>query len=172
MAGIVTFGLSSIEFSDIAEDGGCGTDWEQLGYTNEGSATLETEDPDETEFKCEELDDPVDTIAAQGKTTLTFELLNPALEIFPKVLGGEINDDGLWEAPGSMPVIKKSVKIIPRQGFGFVIPCGKVVGKISAPLSKTDPSVISVTVTALIPEKDGVPKLYGFNSTTGDFVNP
>lgn len=154
-----TYGLQKIEVGDIAADGGMGTTLEQLGYTNADSCTMTTEDPTDTEFTAEEMDDPVVVITQPGKTTLSFSLMNPSVDTLKLLMGGTVTTDGNWEAPAKMPVIEKSVKITPTAGFIMEVPRMKIVAKLNATYSKTGMTLIDVTGTVLTPTKDGEAKL-------------
>lgn len=154
-----TYGLSKIEVGDIAADGGMGTTLEQLGYTNEDSCTMTTEDPSDTEFNAEELDDPVLVVTKAGKTTFAFSLMNPSAEVMVKLMGGTAETDGSWKAPAKMPVIEKSVRITPTQGFTIEVPRMKLVAKINGTFSKTGMFLIDVSGTVMTPTKEGEAKL-------------
>ena len=151
---VYTLGLSKIEIGDIAEGGGMGTTLEQLGYTLQDSCSMTQEDPQTTEFLAEEVDDPVISIDRAGKTTFNFSVMNPDPTVLQKLLGGEVTGTGdaaVWNAPNTMPVIEKSVKITPKQGLVFSIPRMKLVAKINGQFSRSNVFVIEVVGTVLVP---------------------
>ena len=144
---VYTLGLSKIEIGDIAEGGGMGATLEQLGYTLQDSCSMTQEDPQSSEFFAEEVDDPVLSIDRGGKTTFNFSIMNPDPIVLKKLLGGE----AVWNAPNTMPVIEKSVKITPKQGLEFSIPRMKLVAKINGQFSRSNVFVIEVVGTVLVP---------------------
>jgi hypothetical protein len=157
---IYTLGLEKIEMGEVGTDGGMGTTLAQIGYTYEDTCTLTTEDPTDTEFYVEELDDPVAVISKQGKTTFSFSLANPSADTLKELMGGTVNSStGAWEAPTKLPTIEKSVKITPTQGFVITVPRMKIVAKFNANFSKTNMTLVEVTGTVLTPTKDGEPKM-------------
>jgi hypothetical protein len=163
-----TIGLSKIEIGDIANDGGMGKNLEILGETLEDTVKFEQEDPETTDFFCEEKDDPVLSISKAGKSTFTFSLMNPSLEVLQTLIGGKItpattDENGndvpeKWSPPSNMPIIEKSVKITPRQGLVFEIPRLKIIAKINGEFSKKGLLLVEVNGTALQPTKAGVEK--------------
>jgi len=159
MANVVTTGLTSIKVGDIAGDGGMGTTLAVLGYTNEGSIQFTEEDPTSTEFKAEEVDDPIYISQTKGKTTFSFQLGFPDYDQLVATLGGAKSGSGnamIWSAPSTMPTIEKSIKIIPKVGYVLNIPRGKITGKPNGGFSKTDQFKVDVTITCLTPTKAGV----------------
>lgn len=165
--GKITIGLSKIEIGDIAVDGGMGTSLAQLGYTYKDSCSLVTADPETTEHYAEEVDDPVVSFDKVGKTTLSFQVMNPDVDTLQTLLGGTGNTtSGVWSAPATIPVIEKSVKITPTQGLYFEIPRMKLTAKINANFGKSGIFLIDVVGTVLAPTKTGEPKLKATRITT------
>jgi hypothetical protein len=161
-----TIGLSKIEIGDTANDGGMGSSLEQLGYTLQDTCTLTQEDPETTDFYAEEADDPVVSYSRAGKTAFNFSVMNPDVDVLAKLLGGTVTTTGsgdsavsTWNAPESIPVIEKSVKITPKMGLIFSIPRMKITAKINGNFSKSNVFVIEVAGTVLKPEKTGEAKM-------------
>jgi hypothetical protein len=139
-----------------------GTTLATVGYTYQGTCTMTTEDPETTDFFAEELDDPVLSISRSGKTTFSFSLMNPDVNVLQQFLGGTVSSSGdtaKWNAPGIMPVIEKSVKITPQMGLIFEIPRLKITAKINGPFSKSEMFLLEVSGTVLVPTKAGVNKM-------------
>ena len=157
---IYTLGLSKIEVGDIAEDGDMGTNLAALGYTAEDSCTFEQDDPSDTEFYAEEVDDPVVIISKNGKINMGFDIMNPSLEVLKDLFGGTIDTAaGTWSAPDKILSIEKSVKITPDQGFIYKIPRMKLTPKIVGGFSKTGMGKITIKGVVLQPSKANVSKL-------------
>jgi hypothetical protein len=162
MADIYTIGLAKIELGAIASDGGMGTSLSQLGYTYQDTCSMTMEDPETTDFIAEEVDDPVVSISRAGKINFNFSIMNPDLTTLQALLGGTVTgEEGseVWNAPATIPVIEKSIKITPNQGLQFSIPRAKITAKINGSFSKTNMFLIEVACTVLQPTKTGVSKL-------------
>jgi hypothetical protein len=156
-----TIGLSSIQIGDIAADGGMGTDLAALGLTYQDTCKFTQEDPETTDLYAEEVDDPVFSISRGGKTTFAFSIMNPELTTLQSLLGGTVTgtgDSAKWNAPDTIPMIEKSVKITPQQGLAFEIPRLKIVAKINSEFSKKGLLLIEVAGTVLQPTKSGAKK--------------
>jgi hypothetical protein len=166
MADVYTIGLAKIEIGAIANDGGMGTILAQLGYTNQDSCTLTQEDPETTDFYAEEQDDPVVSFSKAGKTTFSFSIMNPDVNVLAALLGGTIVEaegkEPVWNAPATMPDIEKSVKITPKQGLVFEIPRMKIAAKINGQFSKSNVFVIDVAGTVLQPAKANAAKMSAY----------
>lgn len=158
--GLYTIGVSAITIGAIATDGGPGTTLASLGYTTEGSAKLTQADPETTEFFVEETDDAVYTKNKRGKVTLEFSISNPDADTLVALFGGSATGNSpnkIWNMPATIPVIEKTVKVAPSEGFsGIIIPRGSLTAKLNGSMTKKDLFVVDVMVTALIPTKSGV----------------
>ena len=137
-----------------------GTSLAALGYTYKDSCSLVTADPETTEHFAEEADDPIVSIDKGGKTTLSFQIMDPDVEVLATLLGGTADGtSGTWSAPNSNPVVEKSVKITPEQGLYFEIPRMKLTAKINEKFSKSGILLIDVVGTVLTPKKEGEKKM-------------
>jgi hypothetical protein len=167
METVYTIGLSKIEVGNIAGDGGMGNALAQLGYTNKDSCSLTQEDPEKTDFFAEEVDDAVVSISRGGKTTFNFAVMSPDVNVLASLLGGTVvagggGDPDVWNAPDSIPVIEKSVRITPNQGLVFEIPRMNIVAKINGQFSKSNVFVVEVTGTVLQPTKANTSKMKAY----------
>ena len=155
-----SLGLSKIEFATILGTGGTGTSWSALGQTGQDSCVLSTDDPEITEFFCEESDTAVVTSSKAGKTTLKFNVIDPDIETLTTLMGGTSSGTApsrVWNAPATLPTIEKSIKITPKQGFAsVVIPRASIVAKLNTTFGKKDLLKVEVTATVLTPTLAGV----------------
>ena len=158
MAEIITMGLSKIEVGTPAVDGDVATSFATLGYTDTDSCEITVDDPEETEVTAEEVDDPFYVMRKAGKTSITFNVLNPSVDTLVKVCGGTKGNSGEFEMPDTLPDIELSVKITPQTGFIGLFPRVSIVGKLSGKYAKSEPLKLTVTGTVLTPTKLGVPK--------------
>ncbi|MBA4852078.1 hypothetical protein [Emticicia sp. BO119] len=159
MGNLITIGLSKIEIGDKAVDEGMGTTLATVGYTAEGSCTIETTDPEIQEFFAEEVDTAIHTSAKGGTTTVTFQLASPDLDQCAAVFGGTVTGTGTaktWEYPDAVTGLEKSIKITPKEGIVFKIPRGKMVPKFTGQFGRADTLKIEVSISVLQPLKSGV----------------
>ena len=163
---VYTIGLKKIESGDIAQDGGMGSTLTEHGYTYQDSATLSAEDPTQTEFYAEEVDDPVVVLTRAGKITIKWSVMNPSTNDLVYFMGGTIGSDGEYNAPNTQARIEKSLKISASQGYTLSFPRVDIVGKPNYTLSKSGIFLIDVTATVLTPTKDNTSKMTLLEQTT------
>jgi len=161
MAKVFTYGLESIEFGDIATDGGVATTFSNKGLTFKDSFEIAEADPDLQKFLSEENDDPEMIISTQGEKVYRFQLMNPGVDEFAYFMGGTVvtGPPKVYEAPDVSPTIEKSVKITPKQGHILTITRGRITAKESGTYSKTGLAMLDITITVMKPTKAGEPKL-------------
>lgn len=163
--GIITIGVASISVGSIATDGGMGTTLSPLGYTEEGSAQINMDDPTETEFSVEELDTPLWIESKAGKIAVAFKVANPDEDTLVKVFGGTKTGTGataVYTWPLISPVIERSIKITPKKGIGINIPRAKITAKFSSEIGRGALLGVEVTGTVLQPTKADEPALSTF----------
>lgn len=159
MANVTALGLSKIEVADIdATTGLASGSFETLGKTYENTCKLTEDDAEETEFYCEEEDDPQEVISKRGKTKLAFSLMNANASIMAKVFGGTA-EGGVWSAPDKLVEVEKVVKITPRIGGVMEIRRLKMRAKINADYSKKGLFLVEVSGTVLTPLVTGVARM-------------
>ncbi|HEY1055010.1 MAG TPA: hypothetical protein VGE24_07740 [Emticicia sp.] len=159
MGNLITIGLSKIEIGAKAVDGGMGTSLAVVGYTAEGSCTIETADPTVVDFFAEEVDTAIYTSVKGGATTVKFQLASPDLEQCAAVFGGTVTGTGnakTWEYPDSVTGVEKSIKITPKEGLVFKFPRGKLIPKFTGQFGRADTLKVEITINVLQPEKAGV----------------
>lgn len=156
MAEIRTLGLSKIETSNIAADGGIGTSFTALGKTYKDTAELVGEDPEVFEHFCEESDDPEEEIITKGKVTLKWSIFDTDADILIKVLGGTatgIAPNKIWSAPATAPEVEQSIRITPKTGKVINIVRAKIRAKPNYKLAKNGIFLVDITATILTPTK-------------------
>lgn len=154
MAKKFTYGLDSVEFGDIATDGGVATTFGSLGLTFKDTFDILEADPTETDFFSEENDDPELSITTKGALTMKFQLMDYDAESIAELKGGSVASD-IYSADSFTINIEKSVKVTPKQGFIFMIPRAKITAKFMGKLAKTELVTIEVTIKVLSPKKAG-----------------
>ncbi|WP_213279323.1 hypothetical protein [Chryseobacterium indologenes] len=165
MAGQINIGVAEIAIGAIAADGDMGTTLAPLGYTEEGSAQINWDDPTETEFKVEELSTPIHIQSTDGKKTVVFKVADPDLDTFVEAFGGTKSGTGADEVfnfPSKTPTIEKSLKFTPEQGIGLKIPRAKITAKLSSNIGRAALLGVEISATVLQPKKAGVAPLIAF----------
>ncbi len=154
-----TYGLTKIEIADILGDGGPGTSFSQIGYTNPGTTKFVTDAGTANEKFCEELDSALVSIAGTETVSLEFQLIVDSAETLELVLGGTVAD-GVWSAPSSKPVIEYTIKVTPKSGMIIQINRGSIVGSLNGALSKDgDLFYVDTKCTILAPTLEGTASL-------------
>lgn len=151
-----TIGLTSIEIGAIAGDGGMGTTLAALGKTYQGTAKLQSADPETTDFYAEEDDDPIDKMVKLGARTLTWSIMDFTPATLAAVLGGTASGTGdaaTWEAPTSYVDVEKSIKIVTKKNLKIEIPRAKITAKLNVDFGKTAMGLVDITATILTPTK-------------------
>lgn len=160
MADLITIGLAKIEVGETGEGGTMGTILNVIGNTAEGSCTIETADPEVTEFFVEEKDGPIHTAIKQGQTTITFQLAAPDLAQCAAVFGGTVDlVNDTWNYPSSAVPLEKSVKITPKEGLIFEIPRAKIAAKFTGQFGRSETLKVEVTITVMQPEGANIPPM-------------
>lgn len=154
-----TYGLTRIEIATIAGDGGPGTTFAQIGYTNPGTTKFVTDAGTANEKFCEELTAALVSIAGTETIKLEFQLIVSDVNTLTKVLGGTV--DGLvWSAPSTKPTLEYTWKVTPLSGSTWQINRGAVVGSLNGTLAREgDLFYVDCSVTVLTPTKEGTASL-------------
>ena len=164
MARRASIGLKSIKMGNIAPDGAMGAALTALDATFQGTASLVQEEGQRTDFFCEELVDPVETVVVPGATTLKWSIVDFTPSTLARVLGGSATgtgDDALWEAPDSVDLreFEQSIEIVTNYDLKIEIPRAKVTALINWNLSRTEIAKVDITARVLQPTAAGVPRI-------------
>lgn len=160
MVKVFTLGLSSIKTAAIPSSGemAADSDLTQLGLTNQNSANLNMEVPENTEFNAEEQEDPVLISRRAGAVTVEFDLMNPSPEDMVTLMGGtasksssELQENDQWEPPVDVPSIERAIKVTPKQGFGIAIPRADITATFGGVYTKTELMLVHVVARVMAP---------------------
>lgn len=165
MAGLINIGVAEIAIGAIAVDGGMGTTLAPLGYTEEGSAQINMDDPTETEFPVEELEVPLWIESKAGKIAVAFKVADPDEDTLVKVFGGAKTGTGataVYSWPLAPVSIERSIKFTPKKGMGLNIPRAKITAKFSSEIGRGALLGVEVTGTVLQPTKADEPAITTF----------
>lgn len=156
---LFNLGVSKIEVSAIAGDGGVGTTFAALGLTQEGTTKINFADPTTTDLMVEEFDTAADSIVTGGEKTIEFVIANPDEDTLVALMGGTKAGTGAtttYTAPATYAIVERSVKITPKKGMGFIFPRVLITAKPTSDLGKTTWMGVTVTGKVLVPTKAGV----------------
>lgn len=137
---LFNLGVSKIELSDLAVDGGVGTTFAALGLTQEGTTKMNFADATTTDYPVEELDTPADSVSVQGEKTIEFVIANPDEDTFVALMGGSktgVDGATVYKSALNAVTIEKSIKITPKKGLGWVFPRVQITAVPTSDLGKT-----------------------------------
>lgn len=148
-------GMTTVEISDIAGDGGIGTSFAALGNTKQGTMKLTTAQGTTTDFNVEEQDDPILSITNKGTSTLTWECYDVSAAMLFKLFGGTLagTTPDKWSAPAKIASIEKSLKITAASGQVIAVVRASIYPTFNWNFTKTDIASINVSATILTPTK-------------------
>lgn len=165
--GQINNGIEKIEFAPLASDKGAGTVFKSLGLTAEDSVKLTTENDETKDWFAEEMDAPAFTeVVKKGKTSLELEILNPDMDTLVETMGGSKSGSGgtaKYTFPEQAVTVERTVKITPRKGMGFIYNRARIDASLSEEMGRNNLIRLKLKITALKPEKVGVPTREAFN---------
>jgi hypothetical protein len=153
-------GLTKIEYAPIANDGGIGTVWTELGSTFKGSAKITSAAGNTNDFFIEQQDDPFLTIKEKGKITLVFTSVDVSRTTMLALFGGAITGTGtvldpyVYTAPDKIEAAEYSWRITDGLGKILKIVRGSMFPAFNWALTKDDVAKIDVSVDILAPTKE------------------
>jgi hypothetical protein len=158
MAGLFSYGVTTIKVGEIANDGGFGTSLAALGKTLEGSCKIQMDDPSTQEFRSEESDIAELSINTQGNFNVEFSIMNPDADAMVAVFGGTATGSPkTYTPPTQFAIQEKSLELVPRDGMTFKAARVKLVAKINWEASKKNLLLVDIKGTILTPTKTNEP---------------
>lgn len=155
----VKVGLKALYLSPVGEDGGMGTDFDQLPFNIEGVPVLTTEEGEQTDFPVEESDTPYYSIKNQGNQILTTSVYGINAEMLQKHFGGTYTPGGtsadpdVWEAPAQIPDKEVSVRLVHKNGGYLDIVRAKLSVILQWKFQKAGLPQLDFSFTVLTPTK-------------------
>jgi hypothetical protein len=156
------FGLAKIEYADIANDGGAGTVFTEIGETVAGSCQLTSSDPQSTDFNIEESDSPVESVVSTpAEISLATSTYDVSADQLVALFGGTktAGPPVTWEAPDQLPELEKTFRLTDKKGNTILIPRGKIASKLGVSFAKDKLGQLDLTIKVLQPTKAGVKRL-------------
>lgn len=113
-------------YSDLAADGGCGTDWKEIEIgQREGTVQFNGSDADVTNYK-NVIGDVLESAISKGSVTCNFQLADLSPVVIADFTGGVVIEDtesSTYEAPENPnQSIEKSIRILSNNGILIIIP--------------------------------------------------
>lgn len=155
-------GLKEILIGDVAIDGGMGASLASLGGTFRGSAVINQDDGEKTEFFEEENDAPFDSASTTGIKSVEWSIYDFTPSKIVQVLGGTVTGEGdaaVWNAPDTLPSIEQSIRIVSNRGSYMNIVRAKLEAKIEGTFSKKEVVLVRIKATVLAPTKADTPSV-------------
>jgi len=155
---MIVKGITSIEFGDIAVDGGVATTFAALGRTRRDTFSFNPTDAQTTNIEVEEQDDPIDIIVnTPASLSMQWSQVDWDTDVLEEIWGGA-TVNGQWQAPDQEATVEKSLKVTPQTGNAFTFPRVKLT---AVPQYDTTGKMFQLQITAqrLQPEKAGTPKM-------------
>lgn len=157
---LVTIGLKSVGFGDIAVDGGPATVFVTKFNTSVDSFSFTEEAPAKKEVLVEEQDLALYIKRTKGARSIKLNIADMDVATLAYLQGGTVTTaTGLktYSEPDSIVNVEKTVKITPEVGLSFIINRGLLTCVDTGNLGKNNEKLWELTVDVLLPTKTGVP---------------
>ncbi|MGQ1935580.1 hypothetical protein ACT8O7_08020 [Ornithobacterium rhinotracheale] len=152
--GKFTNGIAEIGFGDIGSQGEIATSFKPLGWTMEDSFKIISEEGSKTEFMVEEIDSPVFVTKKAGSFGFEFELADADVDALVYFFGGS-KSGTTYQAPDAEVSIEKSVRVKPRQGYGFDVTRALITANFVPDYGRNSLMRIKINIQVLAPTKKG-----------------
>jgi len=154
MTGLTTFSLGA-----VGADGAMGTSLTPY-LVKDATATFNIAEPTQTDVNIYQSDTAYAVLNGKQPKDFSLELFGLKLSDLPTFLGGTYTASvtttpDRWDAPTTIPVITKSVKLVSKDGegnaIGLVFPKCQLVASVNGSLSKDDLLGLKLKVVVLAP---------------------
>ena len=153
MAKKFTRGLSSLKFGTPTGLATMPAELNEVGWSKEGTVTINIGEPEVTPIKIEEADDPIRKLLGGREITIVAETYDTSLDSMKRFFGGEVAT-ATWTPGVTLAAPDQGVEITTMSDSGksmkIDIPLASVVASMSGSLSKKDGVTIKYTITPLI----------------------
>lgn len=145
-----TYGLKQLLSAEPSVDGTMPAALTELCSTLRDSCDFTEDEPQITDEFSDQQDDPIQTFAVKGPTTLKFSTFDYSPEVLVKLKGGTILD-GQWAEPVRMQDIHQAIRIVTMTDLFLDFPKCKVMTKFNSKLVKNGLMLLEVTLRVLSP---------------------
>lgn len=147
----LAIGVSYVGFGAYLGAGVPAATYTQIKDVSEGSVVFNFNEPTQTNINIEGTDDPRWVVNRKGDPdSIELAIPSPSVEDMVMFCGGE-NNNGVWEAPTSIPTINMSMKMITEpydsKYTEYVIVNGSVVARLSQAPGKEQSELLLVKIT-------------------------
>lgn len=153
MAKKFTRGLSSLKFGTPTELATMPAELNEVGWSKEGTVTINIGDPEVTPIKIEEADDPIRKLLGGRDITIVAETYDTSLDSMKRFFGGDVAT-ATWTPGVTLAAPDQAVEVTTMADGGksmkINIPKASIVASMSGSLSKKDGVTIKYTITPLV----------------------
>lgn len=153
MAKKFTRGLASLKFGTPTNLATMPAVLTEVGWSKEGTVTINIGEPEVTPIKIEEADDPIRNLVGGRSITIVAETYDTSLESMVVFFGGAVAT-ATWTPGVTMAAPDQGVEINTMADNGksikINIPKASVVASMTGNLSKKDGVTIKYTITPLV----------------------
>lgn len=153
MAKKFTRGLASLKFGTPTELATMPAVLTEVGWSKEGTVTINIGEPEVTKINIEEADTPIRNLIGSREITIVAETYDTSLESMVAFFGGAVAT-ATWTPGVTMAAPDQGVEITTMSDGGksmkINIPKASIVASMSGNLSKKDGVTIKYTITPLI----------------------
>ena len=147
----LAIGVSYVGFGTYLGAGVPAATYTHIKDVFEGSVAFNFNEPTQTNINIEGTDDPRWIVNRKGDPdSIELAIPSPSVEDMVMFCGG-VNNNGVWEAPSSIPTINMSMKMITEPYDGkyteYVIVNGSVVARLSQAPGKEQSELLLVKIT-------------------------
>lgn len=160
MGSLVTIGLAKFEMADIAGDGGPGTVFEEFGGVSEDTFSFAEAEGTSKEVRIEQSSAPLKVFKTKGAFILNASIADADTDLFAALRGGEVaTASGVktYSEGDEVNDVEKTVRVTSDEGLVFIINRCGISALLTGALGKNQELLLALTLTALKPQKAGVP---------------
>lgn len=150
----LAIGVSYVGFAPYKGDGVPGTQFTRISDVFAGSVAFNFNEPTQTNIDIEGQDDPRWIVNRKGDPdSIELAIPSPSVEDMVMFCGGTDNN-GVWEAPTSIPVINMTMKMLTEPYDGkyteHIIVNGSITARLSQAPGKEQSELLLIKITKQI----------------------
>jgi hypothetical protein len=158
----LVFGLTKIEFGEVAGDGGMGTSLTQYADTEKDTVKLTSTDPETKEFLVNEKVDPIKIITTKDSVkTIELGMYDMSGSVLAAFMGGTATAyaagppvvHATYTPPSTTQDIERSIRLTTDTGHIFEVVRGKLSSNFDWAFTRSDLGRLKVKITILAPTK-------------------
>lgn len=106
--------------------------------------------------------DPKISFTERGKLNMALQIMDTSVDNAALLMGGEVVDvagEKTWSRPSANVEINKYIEVETEDGYKFIVPKAKVMGRINNQVRRNGIALIDVTITPQKPNMEGLATL-------------